>query len=53
MGKSIETKKYMHDCQGLEGGRMGRHNVYWLSFRDGKNILELDRGGGCATLCMY
>ena len=25
-------------------------NGYWVSFQDGKSVLEVDRGSGCTTV---
>ena len=40
---------------GVREGREGRmeNDCYWISFWGDENVLELDNGDGCITLCIY
>ena len=52
IGKSIETEHSLVVARGWGEGR-GRNNClmgYRVFFWSDKNVLELDRGGGCTTL---
>lgn len=51
-GKSIETKRYMSDFQGLKERDWALLSGPWLSFRDSKSVLELDRADACAIQCV-
>lgn len=52
-----ETRKQIHCCQGAWSKRRMRmkdiryvNKGYKVSFGDDRNVLELDRSDGCATL---
>lgn len=46
-----EDRKKISSCQGLGRERIGS-DYYGVSFRGDDNILELDSGDGCITLCI-
>ena len=50
IGKSLETKKEISDCQGSGRKELGlTANTFGVSFRGDVNALKLDSGDGCTT----
>lgn len=51
--KSTELERLVVAKEWREGGIKSDCHSYRISFGRDKNILELDNGDGCTTLCIY
>lgn len=50
LGKSVETGSRLVIARGWSEGEMGNDSLMEFPFGVNKNVLELDKGGGCTTL---